>query len=68
MFEDSRRSLSEDFARGGQAHAPVTSLDELRTQFLLKLPDLMTERGLRDIQQQCGFAEVELLRKHAEVA
>jgi hypothetical protein len=68
LFQDSRSPVPKHLARRSQADAPIGPFHELRAQIVFQLLDLMTKRRLRDIQQQCGFREMELLRKCAKVA
>jgi hypothetical protein len=44
-----------------QSHFPLRSLKKADAQFLFQLPDLLTERGLADVQTDGSTAEVQFL-------
>ena len=68
LFQDSCSPVPKHLARGSQPDAAIGALHELRAQLVFQLLDLMTKGRLRDVQQQCGLGEMELLRKCAKVA
>ncbi len=68
IFQNARGPRPENLSCGRQADAAVCAFDKLNSQFGFELLDLMAESRLGDIQQKGGFGEMELLRKHAEVA
>jgi hypothetical protein len=66
LLQNARGPSSKYFACHGQPDAPVRPFHEPGAQLLFQFFDLVTKGGLRDIQQQCGFGEMELLRKNAK--
>jgi hypothetical protein len=50
-----------------QTYFPFGSLKELNVQFLLQLPDLLTQRGLADVQAYSRTAEVQLFSHRYQI-
>ena len=68
MRQDVPRLLEKRAPRVREFDAPLCPSEESRLQLLFELPDLMTERGLRDLQFRRGLAKVQRFGDRDEVA
>src|SRR5678815_2415267 len=60
--------VDDTLARFGKPHLALGSLKQAHAKFFFKLTDLLTERGLTDIQPDCGAAEVQFLSDGYEIS
>ena len=65
--ENGDGSLQVCLARRGQFDPPGASGEEADLEFTLKLPNLLGEWGLRNVQFLRGPAEVQFLGDNAEI-
>src|SRR6185295_6256363 len=65
--ENGASLFDEPAPRFGKAHFALSPVKEADAEFLFKLPDLLTERGLANIQSNRGSSEMQFFRDRDEI-